>query len=431
MKTAITILTIILFSSIIYGQNAPFANFTPSASSYIDYGRGLNLSCLNDLSLNNKLTITMWVKWANKTDPGVGNWANLFTLADSTNSGDNGVFWVQHNSDNSRFEFALHSNSRDYIYSTTNPVNETWYFLTLVYDGSLANNNMKIFVNGVQEGSLNKTGNIRVFPTASRLNMGRWSNPSNNYRHFNGKLDEVSIWKIALTSTQISNMMNNPTSITGINHDATGLIGYWDFNNNTANNLGACAINGVMGSGASLPVTFTSLMATPENGKVNVNWTTATEINNDYFLVQKSNNGVDFFDAGKIVGVGNSNVTNYYNFTDYNPYSGTSYYRLRQVDFDGKESYSSITNVTFNNNSNFSLSLFPNPSNGNNVNAESNFDETTYFDIIVTDISGREIYRSKNNISKANIPTTEFQKGIFFIKAISGENTVTMKLIND
>ncbi len=429
MKTTILILSIVLFSKMIFAQSAPFANFTPSVNSYIDYGRGLNIDCLKDISDGNKLTISLWVKWTNKTDPGVGNWANLFTLADSTNSGDNGVFWVQHNSDNSKFEFALHTNARSFVYSTTTPVSGTWYFLTLAYDGSLANNNMKFYVNGVQEASANKTGNIRNFPTASRLNMGRWPNPSNNYRHFNGKLDEVSIWKKALTPAQILGLMNTPTIVTGINYDAIGLIGFWNFDNLTANNLGPCIINGLIGSSTSLPVTFTSLIAISEAGKVNVNWSTALEINNDYFLVQKSNNGVDYIDAGKIKGSGNSNVTNSYKFTDYNPYSGSSYYRLRQVDFDGKESYSSITAVNVN--ADFSLSMFPNPSNGNNVIVKLNSDETTNFEIIVTDISGREVYSSVNNNGSVTIPTSEFQKGIFFVKAVSGENISLNKIINN
>lgn len=431
MRNIKLILLISLFSKVIIAQHAPFANFTPSANSYIDYGRGLNSACLNDLSLNNKMTITLWVRWTNKTDPGVGNWANLFTLADSTNSGDNGVFWVQHNSDNSKFEFAIHTNSREYLYSTTTPANGIWYFLTLVYDGSLANNNVKIYVNGIQEASMNKTGNIRTFPSASKLNMGRWSNPSNNYRHFNGKLDEVSIWKKALTQTQITDLMNNPTSVTGINYDATDLIGFWNFDNLTANNLGACPINGVIGSSTYLPVTFSEIKATTEKGAVNLNWSTALEINNDYFTIQKSNNGIDFTSIGKITGAGNSNNVNNYSFIDYTPFSGTSYYRIKQVDFDGKESYSSITSVSLNSNSDFSLSLFPNPSNGEKVIVSSNSNEITNFDIIVTDISGREVFQSKNNNVSAGLPSIDFPIGIFFVKAISGEKTITMKLINN
>lgn len=429
MKKIILILLISLISKVIIAQHAPFAHFTPSANSYIDYGRGLNLTCLTDLSLSNKMTISLWVRWANKTDAGVGNWANLFTLSDSTNSGDNGVFWVQHNSDNSKFEFAIHTNSREYLYSTTNPASGTWYFLTLVYDGSLANNNVKLYVNGVQEAAINKTGNIRTFPTASKLNMGRWSNPGNNYRHFNGKLDEVSIWKRALTQTQIIDLMSNPTLVTGINYDATGLIGYWNFDNQTANNLGTCPINGVIGSGTSLPVTFTSLIATAETGRVNVNWSTAVEINNDYFVVQKSENGIEFIDAGKIDGVGNSNVTNEYSFIDYNPYSGTAYYRLKQVDFDGKESYSSITIADSQTNSEFSVSLFPNPSNGETVCVKTISTES--FEITVTDISGREVFHSINNNGNIYIPANEFQKGIFFVKVVSAENTVSMKFVNN
>lgn len=135
----------------------------------------------------------MWVRWSDKNAAGVGEWANLVTMADSTGSGDNGVFWVQHSQTNSKFEFAINTTSRDYLQSNTTPLNNVWYHIAMVYDGSLASGNMKIYVNGVLDASRNKTGNIRTFPSPSRLNFGRWPNAGNNYRRFNGKMDEITV----------------------------------------------------------------------------------------------------------------------------------------------------------------------------------------------------------------------------------------------
>lgn len=72
---------------------------------------------------------------------------------------------------------------------------------------------------------------------------------------------------------------------------------------------------------------------------VKVEWTTASELNNNYFLVQRSSNAVDYYDVGRVEGSFNSNVILNYELWDPTPLPGKSYYRLQQVDIDG-----SITN---------------------------------------------------------------------------------------
>lgn len=428
MKTLTIILFFTLTTAFNYAQHAPFANFNPSQNSYIDYGKGQNLSCISNLSSGNKITVTMWLKWTDKGAAGVGNWANLLTLADSTGSGDNGVFWVQHNSDNTRFEFAIHTNTREYVFSTTNPVNGQWYFLSLVYDGSLPNNNMKIYVNGILESTLNKTGNIRAFPAASKLNMGRWPNPGNSYRHYNGKMDEISIWNIALTQAQIQNMMISSESVTGTSHDAVGLIGYWNFDNSTAEDLSPCHNNGIVGEDAELPVTLMNFETENFNGKVRVKWITSAEINNDYYDVERSQNGVDFEMVGKVNGSGNSNVLKTYEWVDENPYQGISYYRLKQVDFDGISQYSFITSVAVNGDSDFSVSIFPNPSQKENVFVRSS---DSNFILKVFDMAGREVYNSNTITGLIEIPSELFQKGVYIVQAQNSENTSKMKLVKE
>ena len=67
-----------------------------------------------------------------------------------------------------------------------------------------------------------------------------------------------------------------------------------------------------------------------------LSWKTASEINNSHFEIERSNNGKDFIKIGEIAGQGTSNSTKRYQFTDKNPGSAQQYYRLKQVDFDGK-----------------------------------------------------------------------------------------------
>ena len=66
-------------------------------------------------------------------------------------------------------------------------------------------------------------------------------------------------------------------------------------------------------------------------------WQTASELHNDYFIIEKSSNGYDWEQSGIVNGAGNSNQVLNYNFIDYFPYLGLSYYRLTQVDFDGAQ----------------------------------------------------------------------------------------------
>ncbi|PKP22113.1 MAG: hypothetical protein CVU05_05270 [Bacteroidetes bacterium HGW-Bacteroidetes-21] len=413
-------------------QNAPFASFNSSNGSYIDFGRGLDLNCFSDLSSGNKITITMWVRWSDKSAAGVGDWANLVTLADSTGSGDNGVFWVQHNQTNTKFEFAINTTSRDYIQSSVTPLNNVWYHLALVYDGNLASNNMKLYVNGVQDASRNKTGNIRSFPSQTRLNFGRWPNPGNSYRRFNGKMDEVSVWKKALSATEIQNIMNNAESVTGSAYDAVGLLGFWNFDNNTADDLGSCRNNGYIGSGVVLPVNLVSFSGAADEKGVKINWMTSSEINNSHFLVQHSTDGMDFTTIEKVAGAGSSNQTISYSCVDENPSSETNYYRLIQVDFDGQTTISEMIAVDFTSLTSIHLQTYPNPvKQGENIHVEIKNAKGVYF-VSLINASGKMMYNKTNQEPLFELPTQNLFPGMYFIHiTVAGETICKKIIIND
>ncbi len=99
---------------------------------------------------------------------------------------------------------------------------------------------------------------------------------------------------------------------------------------------------GMGGSGGPLPVTFLYLNVKKEGEFGQLNWATGTEINNDYFNIEKSLDGKKFFTIGKVFGAGNSQQILRYAFTDSNLIQGTNYYRLKQVDYDGKFEYTPI-----------------------------------------------------------------------------------------
>ncbi len=72
------------------------------------------------------------------------------------------------------------------------------------------------------------------------------------------------------------------------------------------------------------------------SGAVDLTWITLSEINNEQFIIQRSADGKTWFDIGQIPGAGNSNVARHYKYSDENPLAGLAYYRLKQIDFNGK-----------------------------------------------------------------------------------------------
>lgn len=112
------------------------------------------------------------------------------------------------------------------------------------------------------------------------------------------------------------------------------------------------------------------------NDHVEINWTTASEINNDYFVVERSSNLQNWEPIETIEGAGTTNEAMHYHVTDRSPFMGISYYRLMQVDFDGTYTYSEVKAVELNSSQ---IRLAPNPTSdiltisGNEVSKSSVF----------------------------------------------------------
>jgi hypothetical protein len=124
-----------------------------------------------------------------------------------------------------------------------------------------------------------------------------------------------------------------------------------------------------------LPVELLMFSAAKSDDGVNLNWSTASEKNNDYFEVQRSSDGYTFSTISKINGAGNSNTYLHYHTMDRKPISGLNYYRLKQVDYDGSFQYSAVRSVNIDLKSIFPFIVYPNPA-------------TEFVHILYHDISG-------------------------------------------
>ncbi|MFN0035637.1 MAG: T9SS type A sorting domain-containing protein [Saprospiraceae bacterium] len=123
---------------------------------------------------------------------------------------------------------------------------------------------------------------------------------------------------------------------------------------------GTFSINDFTFNGSvALPIELISFREKVENNFVHLFWATATERNNSHFSIERSTNGRNFSEIGQVKGAGDSFEPREYSYTDERPLQGKNYYRLRQVDFDGKYSYSRVVTATFGKASHITLAPMP------------------------------------------------------------------------
>lgn len=150
------------------------------------------------------------------------------------------------------------------------------------------------------------------------------------------------------------------------------------------------SVFGVAQSTAPLPVEFISFTGVALEEKNQLSWTTATETNNQFFYIERSDDGVNFSTIGRKDGAGTSSMVHHYAFDDFSPIEGTNYYRLRQVDYNGAAMYSDVISLEFHRGNMTVTNVKPNPTNGE-VNFDFNSPIETKVHIVITDVTGRVV----------------------------------------
>jgi hypothetical protein len=175
-----------------------------------------------------------------------------------------------------------------------------------------------------------------------------------------------------------------------------------------------------------------------ENNTIKLIWQTATENNNNYFEVERSNDGVTFEVINKTQSKslnGNSEQILNYEIYDLSPQNGINYYRLKQVDFNAMFTYSQIQSIDFKSSKEFSFIVFPNLNDGNTFNIKFEGSNKSEVLVVVYDISGKEFFskvltskESDNSIYSIN-PLTKLASGIYMITARSNQSFSSKRLI--
>lgn len=253
---------------------------------------------------------------------------------------------------------------------------------------------------------------------------------------FSGAADYSGVWQptpfASPTAAQAKSLYPSITFTSMVGHKAVTLMGdiaaapianglgqsqYWSFvgshSNRSTEKPGAASVtmthtlsaneDWVMVGGTMLDyeimlgIELISFNAQITERVVYVDWETATEINNDYYTVQRSINAIDFEDIGIVNGAGNSNTTKYYSYYDLTPHNGLSYYRLKQTDFDKSVTFSDI--VAVNVKKIDIIKFYPNPSD-KNLTALITSPEDMPVSFVVSSSDGKIIKDVQSEIKK-------------------------------
>ncbi|MFK8008439.1 MAG: T9SS type A sorting domain-containing protein [Saprospiraceae bacterium] len=181
-------------------------------------------------------------------------------------------------------------------------------------------------------------------------------------------------------------------------------------------------------SGGILPIELGSFKAEKFDSEVRVHWETISETNNEYFSIEHSSDGERFESIGLKDGAGNTTERQFYTLKHKNPITGLNYYRLKQVDFDRKFSYSNIEVVNFD--EPHSVGITPNPFLDEiKINLEKSYTRDTQFNI--TDITGKIVYTGlieKDQLSTI-INLSNLQSGVFILRIGNGDNATSQRIV--
>lgn len=183
--------------------------------------------------------------------------------------------------------------------------------------------------------------------------------------------------------------------------------------------------------GGPVPITWVSFTANKIGSDVMLEWKTQIEINNKYFYVERSVDGIRFTTIAHITGNTNYPGIKVYQYKDASPGNGTFYYRIRQQDYDGAISYSNTRVVQFNGYADDRVLVYPNPGNGNfNVVFENNYNCK---EVAIYDKTGIRVFKSDLvNKTSFQLNLRNLSSGIYtavFTEADGASNIVKKLMI--
>lgn len=361
-----------------FGNLKSCVNFANSNSnSQIDLGTSINPT---------QFTLSIWLNQTNFTKTGFNipiskyynsNGFEIQAAASMTLIVPNGTTWS-----------AMLDTSSRYL--------NKWYHVVATFNGRYA----KLYINGEEKKCLISPANTTYSDSLYQPSYSSGTNhllvgnrpldKSYNF-HYEGDIDDIRIYNRALDSTEIQ----------ALYHEG----GY---------------------NGNTLPIKLVDITASILGSDVVVKWQTSTELNTNHFIIQRSNDGINFTDLSsvKAIGIGSNN----YQFKDLSPVNGTNYYRLKSIDKDGSYTYSKIISVNILSKEGFTI--VPNPAVSNTT---LRFNGITNSAIInVFNAAGKKVYTDKfSGISSSTytLSTSKLSTGTYIVNVITKEGNYSNRLV--
>jgi Zn-dependent metalloprotease len=255
-----------------------------------------------------------------------------------------------------------------------------------------------------------------------------YNNPSGSYEiTLYYKADELPHFN----GTKIRSMVKSPGNIMA---SAAGSVSYsevqvspvltydYAYKATFHNGFSGFGLSDVPPSGGPLPVNLITFEGQNSNEGNLLNWRTTLEINNAYFAVEKTVNGRDFEEIGRVAGVENPAVSNRYQYLDTAPSKGVNYYRLRQADHNGRQTYSKIIAITAHRAR--ELKFFPNPVQSV-FTMEVPDPEMKFVHLKVINSLGQEVLAKQNakpSLGRVSLDLEKLPAGIYQV-IMSDQNT--------
>lgn len=287
--------------------------------------------------------------------------------------------------------------------------NDSWFYFTPIIDGTWS-----ITIDGITNCHLTTSSN----GIQSSVFIGTPTNLTNVYNFPSPMLPGTSNTSIDISASAGENVY---ILIDGWAGDAC------DYVLTLSNITGGCKVS-------PLPVELLKFNANNKNRQVELNWQTASEINNDYFTIRKSVDGKTFKSIGTISGAGNSNYIVDYSFTDSESLIGTTYYQLKQTDFNGKFTYSHILAVNPHDISTLSDLSVTYDNTSDNLTVTFNSSSSDEYTIEIYSITGQKVFEDyiltdNSSIASYTLQTSNIKQGMYSLVVNSAENRLSQKIV--
>jgi hypothetical protein len=182
-----------------------------------------------------------------------------------------------------------------------------------------------------------------------------------------------------------------------------------------------------IGGSCALPVSLVSFTGTSDNGNVNLEWITASEKDNDHFMISRASDAINFLPIATVAGKGTKSALSNYSYIDRGVSAGIVYYKLTQVDIDGAAT--EVGFITLFNDKGFTAQVSPNPfSSKLNVNIMSRNNDKVY--IRVTDLTGKTVGIYDNLFANEKIEIGEdLPSGLFILEVSTDYEVKTFRIV--